>query len=54
MIEFLRFGLIVAITALDHIAHEIVVSFNTTADFLKYRLRWIIRDKIRVMWSGRR
>ena len=54
MIELIRFALIVCLAALDHIAHEIVLCFNTTSDFVKYRLRWIVWDKIRVMWPGRR
>jgi hypothetical protein len=54
IIEALRFGLIVFVTVLDHIAHEIVWSFNTTRDFVRYRVRWIVVEKARSMWPGRR
>jgi hypothetical protein len=53
MIEWLRFVLIVCLTALDHLAHEIVLSFNTTWDFLRHRGRWILQEKMRAMFSRR-
>jgi hypothetical protein len=53
MTDWMRFGLIVCITVLDHLMHEIVLSFNTTLDFVRYRLKWIVRDKLRSMWVGR-
>lgn len=54
MIEFLRFAIIIVIAALEHIAHETILSFNTTRDFVRYRVRWIVRDKLRTLWPGRR
>ena len=54
MIEWMRFALIVLITISDHVLHEVVLSFNTTRDFVRYRLKWIVRDKLRVMWERRR
>ena len=54
MIEWLRFTLIVCVAALDHLWHEMALSFNTTSDFVRGRLRWIVIEKLRVMWSGRR
>jgi len=55
MIEWMRFGLIVFLTIADHLAHEIVRSFNTTWDFLRFRGRYIVQEKLRVMLSrGRR
>jgi hypothetical protein len=56
--ELLRFGFIVFIAAVEHLAHETVVSFNTTRDFVRYRLRWVVRDsvvdKLRRIRSGLR
>ena len=56
--EWIRFAFIVFIAASEHVAHETVVSFNTTRDFVRYRLRWVVRDvvrdKLRKMWVGRR
>jgi hypothetical protein len=52
--EWIRFAFIVFIAAIEHLAHETVVSFNTTRDFVRYRLRWVVRDKLRKMWAGRR
>lgn len=54
MIEWMRFGFIVFIAVVDHVAHEVVLSFNTTRDFVRYRVKWIVRDKLRVMWTRRR
>jgi len=54
MIERLRFAVIIFVTVVDYVAHETIVSFNTTRDFVRYRVRWIVRDKLRAMWSGRR
>jgi hypothetical protein len=53
MIEVIRFALIMFITMIDHLLHETVLSFNTTRDFVRYRLKWIIQDKLRVIWRGR-
>ena len=51
MIEWARFALIVFLTVADHLVHEIVLSFNTTWDFLRYRGRYIVQEKLRVMLS---
>jgi hypothetical protein len=54
MIEWLRFAFIIVIAALEHIAYETVLSFNTTRDFVRYRVRWILRDKLKTLWPGPR
>ena len=54
MIEWMRFAAIITIAVADHVKHEIVLSFNTTRDFVRYRLRWIVRDKVRRLWVGKR
>jgi len=53
VIEPLRFALIIFVTIVDYVAHETIVSFNTTRDFVRYRVRWIVRDKLRSMWTRR-
>jgi len=30
-----------------------VLSFNTTRDFVWYRLRWVAREKLRAVWRRR-
>jgi len=47
--DWLRFFLIVLIAAADHVMYEIRLSFNTTKDFVRYRLRWIVVEKLRKM-----
>jgi hypothetical protein len=53
MIEWMRFALIVCIAVIDHVVYEVVLSFNTTRDFVWYRLRWIASEKLRTLWPGR-
>jgi hypothetical protein len=50
MIEWLRFGLIVVVTVIDDIVNETVVSFKAFRDFVRYRVKWIVREKARSMW----
>ena len=50
MFEWLRFGLIVFVTMIDYAVHETILSFNTTRDFVRYRVKWIVREKARSMW----
>jgi hypothetical protein len=52
--DWLRFILVVNVIVLDDLAREIVLSFNTTRDLIRYRLRWILRDKLVLMWRGRK
>lgn len=58
MIEWMRFAFIVCLAAIEHLVHEMVLSFNTTRDFVWYRLRWIVRDafreRLRKVRAGRR
>lgn len=49
MIESLRVALIVLITAVDYVAHETIESYRATRDFVRYRVRWILREKGRAM-----
>jgi hypothetical protein len=49
MIEWMRFALIVSIAAADHIAREILVSVNTTWEFVSNRGRWIVQEKVRAL-----
>lgn len=54
MIDWLRFVFILSVTVIDDAIRAIVLSFNTTRDLIRYRLKWIVRDKVRVMLRGRR
>ena len=50
MSEWLRFASIVFVTVIDYAVHETVLSFNTTRDFVRYRVKWIVREKARSIW----
>ena len=47
MLTWLRFVFIVCLVAVDDVLRELMMSFTTSRDFVRYRLRWIVQDKIR-------
>ena len=51
MIDWLRFAFIVSIIAIDDVLREVAMSFTTTRDFIRYRIRWIVQDKARTLWK---
>lgn len=55
MTEWFRFGFILVIAAADHALYEMRLSYNTTRDFLRYRLQWVVREKFRTLspWRER-
>lgn len=54
VIERLRFAFILTVAAVEYAALESARSFCTTRDFFRYRVRWIVTDKLRAMFSSRR
>jgi hypothetical protein len=56
MVDRLRFVLIMSIIPRDDAPRALVGLFDTTRDFVRYRLRWVVRDvvldKLRKMWVG--
>jgi hypothetical protein len=53
MTEWIRFAFIVVVIAVDDVLRELMMSFTTTRDFLRYRIRWIVQDKVRSLWRRR-
>jgi hypothetical protein len=53
MVDWLRFVLIVFLVAVDDLLGELAQSFYATRDFVGGRLKWILRDKLLVLWRGR-
>ena len=51
MIEWLRFGAIVIIIAIDDELRELMMSYTTTRDFIRYRVRYIVYEKWRLIWK---
>jgi hypothetical protein len=49
MTSWLRFVFIVSVIAVDDLLRELAMSFTTTRDFFRYRVRWILQDKARTM-----
>ena len=49
MVAWVRFVFIVLVIALDDVLREVAMSFTTTRDFIRYRVRWILQDKARTM-----
>jgi hypothetical protein len=50
MTEWIRFAFIVFVIAVDDVLRELMMSFTTTRDLLRYRIRWIVQDKMRSLW----
>jgi hypothetical protein len=50
MTEWIRFAFIVFVIAVDDVLRELMMSFTTTRDFVRYRVRWIVQDKLRSLW----
>jgi hypothetical protein len=50
MTEWLRFAFIVFVIAVDDVLRELMMSFTTTRDFFRYRVRFIVQDKVRSLW----
>ena len=52
MTNWIRFVFIVFVIALDDFLHELVASFTASSDFLRYRVMWIVQDKLRSVARG--
>jgi hypothetical protein len=50
MTEWIRFAFILFVIAVDDVLRELMMSFTTSRDFLRYRVRWIVQDKVRSLW----
>ena len=50
MTEWIRFAFIVFVIAVDDVLRELMMSVTTTRDLLRYRIRWIVQDKMRALW----
>lgn len=49
MMNWFRFAFIIVVIAVDDVLRELHMSYTTTRDFIRYRVRWIVRDKARSM-----
>jgi hypothetical protein len=52
MTHWIRFAFIVFVIALDDVLQELTTSFTTTRDVLRYRVKSIAQDKLRLVWRG--
>jgi hypothetical protein len=53
MTDWIRFtfiALIVFVMAIEDVLREVMMSFTTTRDFVRYRVRYIVQDKLRAVW----
>ena len=49
MTNWFRFAFIIVVIAVDDVLRELHMSYTTTRDFIRYRIRWIVQDKARSM-----
>jgi hypothetical protein len=52
MTRWIRFAFIVFVVALDDVLNESMMSFRSFRDFLRYRVTWIVQDKMRLLRRG--
>ncbi len=53
MLDWIRFAFIaflVFVMAVGDVLRELMMSFTTTRDFVRYRVRYIVQDKLRSLW----
>lgn len=53
MTDWLRFtfiAFIVCVLAVEDVLRELVMSFTATRDFVMYRIRYIVQEKVRSLW----
>jgi len=53
MTDWIRFAFIaflVFVMAAGDVLRELMMSFTTTRDFVRYRVRFIVQDKLRSFW----
>jgi hypothetical protein len=53
MTDWIRFtfiAFIVFVMAVEDVLRELMMSFTTTRDFVRYRVRYIVQDKLRSFW----
>jgi hypothetical protein len=51
MAEWVQFAVIIFITTIDDLWHEIVNTWSAIRDVVRYRLRWIVTEKLRSIFS---
>jgi len=53
MTDWIRFtfiAFIVCVLAVEDVLRELMMSFTSTLDFVRYRVRYIVQDKLRSLW----
>jgi hypothetical protein len=45
-----RFVFIALVLSVDEVLNELLMSYTTTRDLVRYRLRWIVQEKLRKLW----
>lgn len=53
MLDWIRFAFIaflVFVMAVGDVLRELMMSFTTTRDFVRYRVRYVVQDKLRSLW----
>ena len=53
MLDWIRFAFIaflVFVMAVGDVLRELMMSFTTTRDFVRYRIRYIVQGKLRSLW----
>ncbi len=54
MLEWMQFALITVIILVEDVAHEMSVTWEAMSDLFRYRLRWLVTEKLRLLFSKKR
>ncbi len=54
MLEWMQFAVIAVIILVEDLAHEIKVTWHVIRDLFRYRLRWLVTEKLQLMFSKKR
>ena len=54
MFEWVQFRVIVLIILLEDLAHEVKVTWHAIRDLFRYRVRWVVTEKLQLMFGRKR
>jgi hypothetical protein len=54
MLDRLQFAVIVFIIVIDDLAHEVKVTGQAMLDAYRYRIKWVVLEKLKLMFSRKR
>jgi len=54
MFEWVQFAVIAFIVLVEDLLHEMKITLYAIRDLFRYRLRWLVTEKLQLMFSKKR